>query len=304
MSYLSNVKRGMLDVPDRMLVYGPGGVGKSSFAAQFPGAIVADCDQDGTAQLDVPRLPLPEDWGWRDFLDALDALEVEEHDYKYLVIDTADHLEPKLWKHVCSVGADGESWDNIESPGFGKGYAEAVSTWRDLLSRLERLRRKRGMGIIFLAHTAIKTFKNPSGEDYDRHEMKLHKSAGALLLEWCDVCMFARFEESTEKDKRTKRFRGISNGARILCTEREAAFDAKNRYSLPAEIPLSYEAYAEARKVRAVAPSADLVAEIQKKIDALTDDKIKARALAGLKRAGDDAVKLAALNNFVNAGGK
>jgi hypothetical protein len=127
---------------------------------------------------------------------------------------------------------------NIEDVGFGKGYNAALDRWRDMLSRLDTLRDRRGMNVILLAHSWIKTFRNPEGDDFDRYELKLHAKTSGLIKEWSDAVLFAAYETLTATDK-SKRTRGISTGARIVHTERRAAFDAKNRFELPAELPAS-----------------------------------------------------------------
>jgi len=97
------------------------------------------------------------------------------------------------------------------------------------------------MHVVLLAHGWIKGFKNPDGEDYDRYELKLHPKAGGLLKEWCDAVLFANYETLTHETN--GRNKGVSTGARVLHTQRRAAWDAKNRYDLPHTIPLSWEAF-------------------------------------------------------------
>ena len=46
------------------------------------------------------------------------------------------------------------------------------------------------MRIVMIAHNQIKAFHDPSTESYDRHELKMHKAASALVLEASDMCLF------------------------------------------------------------------------------------------------------------------
>ncbi len=96
----------------------------------------------------------PEPQTWNDVLQAVDMLRVEQHDHKTLVFDTLDWLEPLLWAHICE--RDGKK--NVEDYGYGKGHVAALDEWRLLVSRLERLRNERGMGVVLLAHSWIKPF--------------------------------------------------------------------------------------------------------------------------------------------------
>lgn len=286
---LGAVIRGKVERPMRVLLYGVEGVGKSTFAASAPSPIFLAAE-DGTAQLDVARFPEPERWA--DVLEALEELRTAEHSYKTVVVDTLDWLEPLCWAEIVAR-AQSSKITSIEDFGFGKGYVAALDEWRSLLARFERLRAERGMHVIFLAHSWIKTFKNPEDADYDRYELKLHAKAGGLLKEWADAVLFARYETFSNTDEKTKRTRGVSTGARVLHTQRMAAWDAKNRYDLPETLPLDWSAFADA--VRAAAPldPAKLRARITSLLAKTTDELLVAKVTAAVAAAGDNAATLA-----------
>ncbi len=226
--------------PDRVLLAGTEGVGKSTWAADAPAPIFLPAEE-GLSEIDVPHFPKPQSFS--DVLDAVRELARADHDYRTLVIDTVDAVEPMIWAHVCAAN----NWANIEAPGYGKGYALTADTWRELLVSMEALQVAKGMDVILIAHTAIKAFSNPAGADYSRYECKLHRIAASLLKEWTKCNLFAVHEEFTKKDKGELKVKGVSTGRRVVHTERCAAWDAKNRYGLPAELPLSYADYAAAR---------------------------------------------------------
>lgn len=232
---LNSVTTGKVEGPRRVVLYATEKVGKSTFAAGAPSPIFI-CSEDGTSQLDVSRFPEPKCFS--DVLDAIQVLLAEPHGFKTLVLDTLDWLEPLVHAHVCEKNG----WANIETPGYGKGPSAALDQWRLLLARLEELQKKRGMHIILLAHSWIKTFKNPEAVgDYDRYELKLSPKASGVIKEWCEAVLFANHETlTTEKGGRT---RGVSSGARVMHTERRAAWDAGNRYSLPETLPLSWDEF-------------------------------------------------------------
>lgn len=214
---LQNVVSGKLVRPVRVLIHGTEGVGKSTFAADAPAPIFI-CPEDGTAQLDIERFPEPAHYD--EVIEAINVLQHEEHDRKTLVLDTADWLEPLIWEAVCAKAKK----PNIEAFGFGKGYVAALDEWRGLVARLDRLRAK-GMHIVIVAHSHVKAFSNPEGENFDRYELKLNGKAAGLLKEWSDAVLFASFEQATYEDG--SRHKGISTGARVMRSERRAAFDAK-----------------------------------------------------------------------------
>ncbi len=254
---IASVARGKSRAPDRILLVGTEGVGKSTFAAQSPGVVFIGLE-DGLRRIDVAKFPEPQ--SFEDVLAAIDALTNEPHDYKAVAIDTVDWLEPLIWRSLCHKHKwlDAKGQPDIESPGYGKGYAAAVEEFRLLLARLDGLRGKRGMEIILVGHSFISTFQNPMGADYSRYELQVNKKVAALLKQWADVVLFAAHEEFTT-DKKKGSVKGISTGNRIVHTERTAAWDAKNRYSLPPVLPLDYEAYDAARDAGQQADPAELV---------------------------------------------
>ncbi len=289
---LANITRGVQAAPVRVLLYGVEGVGKSTFGANAPNPIFIGAE-DGTGCLDVARYPQPESFS--EAVEAVRDLTAADHDFKTLVLDTLDWLEPLVWAEVCRKGGKA----NIEDFGFGKGYIAAVDEWRILLASLEALRRAKQMHIVLLAHSWLKTFKNPMDEDYDRYEMKLHAKAAGLLREWVDAVLFANYETIAAKNEKTKRVRGVSTGARLLHTTHSAAWDAKNRYSLPERLPLSWPDFFAAVRSGQVADPAKLRAEIETL--AADAGEFGDRAIEALEKAGNDAVKLAQLLNWLQS---
>jgi len=289
---LKSVVTGRQEKPIRVLLFGVEGIGKSTFGASAPAPIFLGAE-DGTAHLDVTRFPMPTTW--QEVLDAVRVLTVEDHGYQTLVLDTLDWAEPMLWTHICK--RDGQK--DIESYGYGKGYTAALDEWRVFLASLERLREAKGMHLVFLAHSWIKPFKNPEGSDFDRYEMKLNAKAGGLLKEWVDAVLFANYQTFAETDAKTKRVKGISTGARLIYTTRTAAYDAKNRYSLPEQMPLSWEEFYGAARAHQPAAPAALETEIRRKAEGLAQAD-KDKAITAIGRASGNAEKLAQLNDWVN----
>lgn len=240
---LAAVTKGKLRKPMRIVLYGVDKIGKSTFAASAPRPIFIGAE-DGTSEIDVARFPEPHTWG--DILDAVHVLTEEDHPYQTVAIDTLDWAERFLWRDLCARHGK----KAIEDFPYGKGYNFALDDWNVLLSRLDALRARRGMTIILLAHAWIRNFKNPTGDDFDRYEMKVHAKAGGLVKEWVDAVLFADYETFTTKkgDGPGARSRGVSDGARIIHTQRRPAFDAGNRYGLPLTLPLSWDDFAEAVK--------------------------------------------------------
>lgn len=78
MSLLQNIKRGVQQRPQRVIIYGPEGVGKSTLAAGLPAPVLLDTEQ-GSSHIDVARLDCR---SYEDVLNAIESLRTEPHDSK------------------------------------------------------------------------------------------------------------------------------------------------------------------------------------------------------------------------------
>ena len=294
---LGNVKKGKLQQPLRVVLFGQEGVGKSTFGAGAPNPIFL-CAESGTHNLDVARFPTPQ--AWPEVLEAVDVLTSEDHDYQSLVVDTLDWLEPLVFAHVIGsdgVDKNGRKATSIESAcgGFGKGYVAALDQWRLFISKIEKLQTAKKMNVIFLAHTWIKSFANPEGDNFDRYELKIDKRASGKIKEWADAVLFATWDKGTVKDG--GKAKGVSNGARLLHTEWSAAFDAKNRYGLPNQLPLSWDDFWSAVQEGSPASFEKLIAaarELASNVEGLPD---KVETL--ISKSGGDATKAAQVLDWV-----
>jgi hypothetical protein len=255
---LDSIKTSSKPKPPCIVIHGVHGVGKTSFAAQAPSPVFIRTE-DGLGRLSVPAFPIAKSYG--DVLDAIKALH-GEHAHKTAVLDSVDWLEPLVWERTCFE--KGKPGGGIEDFGYGKGYTYADDFWREFLNELTRLRDERGMSVILIAHTEIRNFKSPDSEPYDRYMLKLHKRASALIDEWADIIGFAKYEvftEQTDVGFNKKVTRGVGTGQRLLALEERPAYDAKNRYGLPPEIPLQWVELKKALKAAFTSAAAPVTEE-------------------------------------------
>ncbi|HOQ60966.1 MAG TPA: AAA family ATPase, partial [Vicinamibacterales bacterium] len=145
--------------------------------------------------------------------------------------------------------------------GYARGYTHALTHWRRVLDGLNTLRSRRGMCVILLAHAKVEKFEDPESAAYDRYSPRLHKHATALVNEWADAVLFAtrkiitRQEETGFNRERTiAAGLGKDGGERVLRCVGSPACVAKNRFDLPAELPLAWSAIMQAM---ASSPPAD-----------------------------------------------
>jgi hypothetical protein len=233
------ITRGKKIMPRRVLLYGTHGIGKSSWAAQSPDVLFLNLE-DGLNDIDAAKT---DHLGSLDsVIEALTWLASQKHEFRWVAIDTADWLEA-LVHHEVALKAGKATIGDIA---FGAGYKSAQAYWDKLLTMLDWLRTERGMGIILLAHTAIKKYADPMADSYDRYQPALHETAAATLQEWADEVLFACYRVTTRKqDEGFGKERVIAGGSgeRLLrCTETPGAL-AKNRLGMPDTIEFSWAAY-------------------------------------------------------------
>lgn len=229
---LTNIRRANEFFPPQKIVcYGVQGIGKTSFGATFEKPILLPVE-DGAAAIDVDTFPLVTTYAG--LVEAINALH-GEHDYKSLVVDSLDWMEPLIWQAAC----DANGWASIESPGYGKGYVEADKYWREIMGGFDSLRANKGMNIVVLAHSEIKQIQPPETDPFDRYQMRLHKRAFALWQEWSDMNLFLNYQIAVQTKKEAfgqERTKGIGTGDRVIYTTERPAWDAKSRWPLPEAI--------------------------------------------------------------------
>lgn len=244
MSILANIKTGRENKPPRIMLYGSEGIGKSSWGAAAPNAIFVPTE-DGLGEINCHKFPLATTLA--EVIADLTALRDEPHDYQTVVLDSADWLERLIFDEVCrEFGV--RSIEKADG-GYGRGYVDALTHWRKVIDLLQDLRDQRNMIVIIVAHAKVERFEDPENTAYDRYTPRLHKHAASLIAEWVDAVLFAnkKFRVSKDGDSRSVATPiGADGGERMIRTVGSPACIAKNRFSLPSEIPLSWPAFIDA----------------------------------------------------------
>ena len=236
---LKSVRKNTSIAAPRVMVYGVEGIGKSTFAAGAKNPVFI-LTEDGLGSLAVDHFPVAKTAA--DVLDAIGTLIKDDHDFNTVVLDSVDWLDNLIWTDV-------EATHDAKDLAYGKGAMIVAERWRDVLAGLNHLRNEKSMCVILIAHTQIKRFDSPEVEPYDRYQPKLQERSSALIREWCDAVLFANYKTIVKKDdlgfNKTNN-RGVTTGERLLFTSEKPAYMAKNRYSLPESLPMSWEAFTQA----------------------------------------------------------
>lgn len=230
--------RGKIPGAKKVVVYGPEGIGKSTFAAHFPEPLFIDTE-GSTKDMDVARAESPTSWMM--LMEQVRYVKNHPELCRTLVVDTADWAEMLCITQIC----DKNHKASIEEFGYGKGYVYVQEEFGRLLNALEEVV-KAGIHVVLTAHAKMRKFEQPDELGaYDRWEMKLTKQTAPMVKEWADMVLFANYKtfvinvdgQGVQKGKNK-----AQGGKRVMYTNHHNCWDAKNRYGLPEELPFEYEA--------------------------------------------------------------
>lgn len=235
-----NITSGKQPHAVKLVLYGVEGIGKSTFASQAPDPLFIDTE-GSTKDLDIKRVD-PSPRNWMEFVNYIQEIRNSAPICKTLVIDTADWAERMCIKHIC----DKAQKSGIEDWGYGKGYTYVYEEFGKLINALTDIVNK-GINVIILAHAILKKFEQPDENgSYDRYTLKLNDSPKTsianMVKEWADVVLFANYKTYVVDVDGKKKAQG---GSRVMYTTHHPAWDAKNRYGMPDELPFQFSEIAK-----------------------------------------------------------
>lgn len=212
------------------IVYGPPGIGKTTFGASSTNAIIVDCE-NGSCHITCNRTPYLTTWNsiqlWLDFLAT------SEHPFETTVIDSIDWLLRRIEEHVAGVNGDAKNMDktlNRSNGGYGAGKQVLRNyVYQYLLPTLDTIV-NRGIAVLLLAHATRQTLTNIDGITIEKSAPEIHPDLMNTMIEWCDFVGAAK----------------IGASGRELELKETNQLIAKNRYGIENKIPLSWDAFINA----------------------------------------------------------
>lgn len=235
-----NITRGPKKEAQKVVIYGPEGIGKSTLAACFPNPLFIDTE-GSTSNMDVARIDRPSSFTMltQQIMYVLKSPDI----CSTLVVDTADWAEQLAISELCAK----KQITGIEDIGYGKGYVYLSEDFGRMLNLLEDVKLK-GINIVVTAHAQMRKFEQPDELGaYDRWELKLQKRNAPLLKEWADMVLFANYKTyvvNVDGQGAQKGKNKAQGGKRVMYTTHHSCWDAKNRHNLPDEISMEYSAIA------------------------------------------------------------
>lgn len=293
MSYLSSVTKGKVVEPIFAIIYGVPGIGKSTTVSEGANPLFLG-DAKESSHLDVSRLPEP-----KTFQEAKDQVREligeKALKFKTLAIDNLGFLENLIFQEVCKDN----NKPTIESIGYGKGYKEAVQKHLEFIACLSDLRKSKGMDIVIIGHSKVKTFQDPTTTSgYDRYQVSINEESANAWYRSVDAVLFMNYEvlKTSDDDKRA-----VGAGVRVMFTQERPSFQAKNRYGLPFRMvmPLgeSWKTIKDAIKTGEPEGIESLSAEISGLLANVKDPELTKKVGDALVAANGNAVKLTAIKD-------
>jgi hypothetical protein len=280
------IERGIQASPVAAVIHGVEGIGKTTLASQFPSPLILDTE-DGSKRIDCARVRVTK---WLDLLSAMLDLAGDPQGFKTVVIDSIDWAEMLLRAHLqAKLGKP------VDELPYGRGFGVLSEAFQQLIDAADGLVSK-GLNVVLVGHSEVKRCTPPDmDEGYDRYEIKLSKKVAPIVKEWADLILFTNYKTRLVEgaDGRKK---GRGGKERVMYAERTAAWDAKNRFGLPAEMPMDIGQLEAVFKVQTLADTirghieaAATVAQLGKfgdRIDQLvSEDKITGNEWSSLTDA-------------------
>ena len=209
---VQTITRGVRKAAQKIVIYGPGGVGKTELCSLLSevGITPVFLDlEEGSNFLDVPRVN-PNPQSFEEIRQAVLMLSKTEK-CNAIVVDSFTKGEELGLRHTLATvpHEKGHTVSSIEGYGFGKGYVHNYETFLLLLQSLDTAARA-GKHIIGICHDCTANVPNPAGEDWIRYEPRLQSppsGKGSIrhrVKEWCDHLLYIGFDTKVSKDGKAK----------------------------------------------------------------------------------------------------
>lgn len=237
---------------EKILLYGPNGMGKTTLASMAPNPVFIGLD-DGGRKIRNPKTGQPVNaiQGVVSFEDLRDALHQVDlfPTGATMVLDTITMAEAEAAQYLFKTVKVGKDYAaNLEDYGYGKGYNYLLDPMRLLLSDMDVLV-KRGVNILLLAQQSQATVSNLQGMDFsqDGPTLESKPKAGANVRSevcgWVDSIFRIGYPDVSVEKANAQANKGKAHGTtdRQVFTEPEVYFLAKNRMNGTLPSPITFK---------------------------------------------------------------
>ena len=170
--------------------YGEPKSGKTTTASKFPKSLLLAFEKGYNAIPGIMAQPVNK---WSEFKQILTQLKKEQAKemFSTIIIDTADIAYDYVTKYICDNAKrsdGGFGVDNISDIPFGKGYSLVAQEFDECLRSIVQM----NYGLVLISHATDKTFKDESGEEYNKIVPTLDKRATNIVSRMTDIIGYSR----------------------------------------------------------------------------------------------------------------
>lgn len=182
-------------------IHGSPKSGKTTFCSTFPGAlfIATEAGHNFVSVFKVDVLC------WEDIRETVQMLITTKHEYKTIIIDTADNAYKMVTKYICKK----HEIDHESELGFGRGYHAVRDEFHTVVQQLTQ----RGFGVVFISHSDQETVKTKTKE-YTRIDSTMPSTAKKLLHGLVDFIFHIYVDEQMRRWIVTKGHETLNAGDR------------------------------------------------------------------------------------------
>lgn len=220
-----NIIEGIIEECQKVVVYGPQGIGKSTMGMGFPDPLFFDTER-GSRRLPVKRTAIESLDDFKTKAQEIIKSPESFRQFKSIVVDTGDWLEAKAKEKVVSqYSAKDRAYDR-EGSYIGDEMMKILLLLDDIV--------KAGFHVVVLSHSATVRVDLPDQPTaFDRYELDMNKKHVAPIVKhWADHLLFLR-HKITVREPDDSRNKGVGGEHRLLCLSTTASYDAKTRSTDP-----------------------------------------------------------------------
>lgn len=229
---LNSITKEVIRRAPKGIVYGPPGIGKTTFGAGANGVIL-DTENGIPQELDGVASRTPYFSTWSEIKGFLDWVITAKEKPPAIVVDTIDWLLRRVEEQVAGTDPKASglvSTLNKSHGGYGNGKQVLRNyVYQYLLPTLDKIVLS-GTSVLLLAHTTRRELTTQEGATTERSMPQIHEDLANVMIEWSDFVGAAC----------------RSGDQHILVLQETGQLVAKNRYGINQPVPFTWNDFVQA----------------------------------------------------------
>ena len=208
-------------------ISGEQGVGKTSFAAEWPKPVILDIEGGlrSIADKKVPAFQCPT---VKFVEEAMKQLYTGKHEFETMIVDSMTALEAITVQEMLKK-ENSKSLAHLGG-GYGAGYRMLETRVEKYFEAFNAIRTKCKMHIVLISQSEIETFTPEDSEPFDRLTVRIDKRCKRFLLDKPDLVGFIRQQKTVQKTSGSHIAKGTEQ-RELLCHKSPSA-TSKNRIGI------------------------------------------------------------------------